>query len=303
MSYPNANAHKALEIGNTILKNMDGVEVAKYKFRKAERIRPMGEKVMAGKEELFVDPQLLYQRMLILANSYGVDLLELFKHELSIYPPSLFKRNGELRYADDKAILTDFIAKLYAPALDKDKLQIERTVIDMGSMLHARVMWKKGDTYEQIAQDYVNQARLYPRCVAVFDGYSDSSSSTKYLTQLKRSTKVIPAHNVELAPNLPYNCDSKESFFANTTNKQSFIKMLSKAMKEKNIEVLHAKGDADQLIAKTAIDLAVDYITQVLAEDTDIFQLLVSQLGDNSKSLYMVTDKHNAKHPCLDINN
>ena len=73
MSYPNANAHKALEIGNNILKNMDGVEVAKYKFRKAERIMPMGEKVMAGKEELIVDPQLLYQRMLILANSYGVD--------------------------------------------------------------------------------------------------------------------------------------------------------------------------------------------------------------------------------------
>ena len=103
---------------------------------------------------------------------------------------------------------------------------------------------------------------------------------------MKRSTKVIPAHNVELAPHLPYNCDSKESFFANTTNKQSFIKMLSKAMKEKNIEVLHAKGDADQLIAKTAIDLAVDYITQVLAEDTDIFQLLVSQLSSNSKGLY-----------------
>ena len=103
----------------------------------------------------------------------------------------------------------------------------------MVSMLHVKVIWKKGHKYGKIFQDYVNQAQLYPHCVAVFDGYSDSSSSTKYLTQLKRSTKVIPAHNVELAPNLPYNCDSKESFFANTTNKQSFINMLSKAVKEK----------------------------------------------------------------------
>ena len=54
--------------------------------------------------------------------------------------------------------------------------------------------------------------------------------------------------------------------------------MLSEAMKEKEIKVFHAKGDADQLMAKTAIDHAVHYTTQVLAEDTDIFQLLVSQL-------------------------
>ena len=45
------------------------------------------------------------------------------------------------------------------------------------------------------------------------------------------------------------------------TNKQSFINMQPEAMKENKIKVLHAKGDADQLIAKTAIDLAVDYIT------------------------------------------
>ena len=151
--------------------------------------------------------------MVIPANIYGVDLLELLKHKLSIYPPSLFKRNGELRYADDKAILTDFIANLYArepTSLDKNNLQIERSVIDMVSMLHVKVIWKKGHKYGKIFQDYVNQAQLYPHCVAVYDGYIDNSSSTKCLTQLKRSTKVILAHNVELAPHLPYNRDSKE---------------------------------------------------------------------------------------------
>ena len=95
---------------------------------------------------------------------------------------------------------------------------------------------------------------------------------------MKRPTKVIPAHNVDLAPHLPYNYDCKESFLANATNKHSCINMQSEAMKENKIKVLHAKGYADQLIAKTAIDIAVDYTTQVLAEDTDIFQLLVSQL-------------------------
>ena len=77
--------------------------------------------------------------------------------------------------------------------------------------------------------------------------------------------------------------------------------MLSEAMKEKQIPVFHAKGDADQLIAKTALNCANEFVTQVVAEDTDIFQLLVSQLDPNSKGLYMVTDKQNAKNPCLDI--
>ena len=95
---------------------------------------------------------------------------------------------------------------------------------------------------------------MYPNCIAVFDGYSDSSISTKYLTHIKRSGKVIPAHNVELAPHLIFKCDSKESFVANKTNKQSVINMLSEAMKEKQIPIFHTKGDAEQLIAKTTLN-------------------------------------------------
>ena len=91
------------------------------------------------------------------------------------------------------------------------------------------------------------------------------------MTQSKRATTVVPSNNVDLAPHLPFNCDSKEAFFANTTNTQAFINMLSKAMEDKGIQVFHAKDDADQLIAKKAIECAVDYPTQVISEDTDIF--------------------------------
>ena len=46
---------------------------------------------------------------------------------------------------------------------------------------------------------------------------------------------------------------------------------------------MHAKVDADQLITKTDIDLAVSHTTQFIGEDTDVFQFLVSQLCPNSK--------------------
>ena len=112
---------------------------------------------------------------------------------------------------------------------------------------------------------------------------------------------MIQSHTIELALHLPFTCGSQDAFFANKSNKQSFINMMSDAMEAKVMTVLHATGDADQLIAKTAIDLALDYTTQVVGEDTDIFQLLVSQLRPASKGLYMVTDKTNAKYSCLDI--
>ena len=72
---------------------------------------------------------------------------------------------------------------------------------------------------------------------------------------------------------LPFTCDSKDAFVANKDNKKAFIKLLSQTLRDRNISVLQAKGDADQLIAKTAIDLVVEFITQVVGEDADIFQL------------------------------
>ena len=148
--------------------------------------------------------------------------------------------------------------------------------------------------------DSLIQAQLYPQCIAVVDGYT-GSLSTKHSTHLKRSKKVIPAHDVQLAPHLSFNSDSKESFLANRHNKQSFINMLSDAMKARGMQVLQAKDDADQLIANTGLEISNEFITQVVAEDADIFQLLVSQISADSKGLYMVTDKQNAINPCLDI--
>ena len=303
ISYPNANAHEAQHIGNAILKNMDGVEVNKYKFKKADRIKQMGEKVLVGKEEVVLDPLMLCERALLIADNSDISKKYVFEHELSLNPPSLFGTNGLIRYADDKSNLTDLIAKKYQPQSleDRTTLQIERTVIDMGSYLRTRVNFNKGETYKVIIQKLVSIVKMYPNPVAVFDGYNDDSPSTKYMTHLKRLKKVNPSHTVELALNLPFNFNSKTEFFANKRNKQSFINLMSEAMKSNGIEVDHVTGDADQLIAERAIDAAVTETTQVIGEDTDIFQLLVSQLISDSKGLYMITEKQNAKHPFLDI--
>ena len=238
VSYSNSNAHKALDVGNAIIKKMDGVDVSLFKFKKAERIKQMGEKAMIGKEEVVIDPLLMIERALIIANNSDITKQEVFEHELSVSPPSIFDSDGQLRVADDKANLTDYIAQKCQQELSSEDdyvLQIGNTVIDMGSILRGRINFEKGETYGNIIEKYVKLVRDYPHCIPVFDSYGDDSNSTKYVTHLKRSKKLIPSNNVELASHLPFNCESKDAFFANKCNKQSFIDMLSNELEKKEL--------------------------------------------------------------------
>ena len=73
ISYLNANAPKALDFGNDVNK-MDGNDVRKCAFRKADKIKQMEEKVMVGKEELVIEPNPLFQRLLILTKNSDINL-------------------------------------------------------------------------------------------------------------------------------------------------------------------------------------------------------------------------------------
>ena len=133
-----------------------------------------------------------------------------------------------LRFANDKANLTDHIAKEYQSkaTTEKDNLMIESSIIDMGSLLRPKVTFNKRDTFGDIIQRNVNAVQKYPNCVAVFDGYNNDTPSTKYMTHLNRSRKLRPSHTVQLAYHLPFTCGSKAAFFVNSTNKQEFINLL-----------------------------------------------------------------------------
>ena len=91
----------------------------------------------------------------------------------------------------------------------------------MGSLLRIKVCFKKGDTYGEIIEKYVNIVEKYPNGVSVFDGY-DNVTSTKYISHLKRSRKVMTSPTVQLDLHLPFTCDSKDAFFANKVNKKAF---------------------------------------------------------------------------------
>ena len=78
----------------------------------------------------------------------------------------------------------------------------------------------------------------------------------------------------------------KDNFLANPKNKQRFINMLSRFLKEDNCPTYHAKGDADVLIVKTAVESARERNTVLVGDDTDLLVLLCFYTSSDSFDLY-----------------
>lgn len=86
---------------------------------------------------------------------------------------------------------------------------------------------------------------------------------------------------------------SKKAFLSSKRNKQALINLLSQEMTKAGISVAHADGNADYKICKMACASAVRQPTAVVAEDTDVFQLLTHHASPTDCNLHMITAKQN----------
>ena len=66
----------------------------------------------------------------------------------------------------------------------------------------------------------------------------------------------------------------KDSFLSNAENKRHFIAMLRQYLADDGCDTLQAVGDADVLIAKTAVASAATHPTALVGDDTDLLVLL-----------------------------
>ncbi|KAA0194715.1 hypothetical protein HAZT_HAZT007781 [Hyalella azteca] len=87
----------------------------------------------------------------------------------------------------------------------------------------------------------------------------------------------------------------KEQFLTNASNKQEFVNMLSQKLVSAGCHVLQAEGDADVLIAKTAVEYANECSNTVIGEDTDLITLLIFSTNPDSEALYLQSDKKKGK--------
>ena len=78
----------------------------------------------------------------------------------------------------------------------------------------------------------------------------------------------------------------KDQFLANSKNKDQFIQMLRQKLDQNGCSTLQAEGDADVLIAKTAVKLSESQATTLVGDDTDLLILLLYHYDPQSRELF-----------------
>ena len=163
---------KAREVGQSILDSMTGKPAAEYSFTKSNQAITFSAKssVKGDGEKIQVDPQLLFQRLIIASQSLD-DMIAILKYELCSYPPSLFDSSLMLLKPQKPALADAIRAKLPSDATGpKGEVQY---VSDGGALLH-RVPWPRGfPKYSAICDMYCQYVTAkYGAAVVIFDGYT-----------------------------------------------------------------------------------------------------------------------------------
>ncbi len=215
------NVDAAKDVGNTILASMEGISAADYTFKRKNQVFTLDTKCVVRIDGVAVqiDPQLLFQRLTIAAK-VTESQQDIFKYELCGHPPALFDASL-LLWEPQKPVLANAIWDLVSsttPAVLDDV----QYVLDGGALIQ-RIPWTHGATYHDITvySDYV--AKKYGSSIIVFNGYGESS--TKDIMHLRR-TKGQVGVNVAFTEEMQFTM-KKETFLANSSNKEQFINMLS----------------------------------------------------------------------------
>ena len=186
---PDVNVHAFESVGNKIIEDIIGKSAFTYKFKRKDRAQTLGN-ISAVK----IDPALLFQRFLVVSRSGYLSLEDVLTYELSPYPPALFEVRNILRKADKPQLaqaIRDHAADLSSEAVMNSIPKTDCYVLDGGSLLH-RLPWKKGDSYNAIAESYADfTVRHYGLATVVFDGYGEGPS-IKDNTHQRRGQNLHP---------------------------------------------------------------------------------------------------------------
>jgi len=287
------NVDNAREVGNSILERMKGVTIADYTFKRSHQVVTLDSKSVLKIEgaTIQIDPQLLFQRLIIAAKMTN-SIENVFKYELCSYPPALFDSMQMLRQPQKTALANAIWSELSHVSLEIPK-EVQ-FVLDGGSLLQ-RIPWTQGKTYGEICTAYTDYvAKKYGEAIVVFDGYE--TLSTKDMAHKRRSkgrsgVSVSFKNSIKLSTR-------KETFLANSTNKQQFIHMLGSHLERVKCKVYHSPGDADVMIVQKAVQSAMVTDTVLVGDDTDLLVLLCYHASMESHTIFLKPEpKKASKNP------
>ena len=285
------NVDVAKQVGESILKSMEGKHVEEFVFRKKAQAVTLNCKsqLKIDGDMVTVDPYLLFQRLISAArgNTDQKELEDFFTYELATHPATLFRMDTLIRAATKPQIATAIWGhfKLSSALIQGES----KYVLDGGALLQ-HIPWPRGVTYDNIYDLYVKYVthKYGPSSVVVFDGYSDMPS-TKDTAHIRRSKSQI-GNTINFSSDMTLDM-KKDLFLANTQNKQRFIVSLREKFAEHKIRTLQAEGDADLLIVQTAVECAEKDQTVLVGEDTDLLILLCHYASIDANNIYFKPEK------------
>ena len=139
------NCDTAKKIEQEILKFIEGQKVVEYTFHQKNQAMTMNTKssIRIRDEVVTVVPLLLFQRLVTTGTRFD-DLLEIFKHELCSYPPSLFESPQMMRFVN-KVTLADSLWLSANEAALKPPNSVH-IVLDGVALLYP-IPWTKGTNW------------------------------------------------------------------------------------------------------------------------------------------------------------
>ena len=206
------NVFRAKEIGELLFKDMDDKLVEEYSISKNMLAVNFSSKAKVSIEglEIFVDPKLLFQRLIILAEGDQASLDDVLQHEMTSYPPSLFENVNMFRPANKSQLSDGLLKMLSTEHIIREELPegYNHYVLDGGSLLH-RLHWPKRTTYSDLINIYAKYIRnKYSTATVIFDEYP-SYPTIKDTVHMRR--KAGTSRRVDFTPDM-YLATSKEVF-------------------------------------------------------------------------------------------
>ena len=122
----------------------------------------------------------------------------------------------------------------------------------------------------------------YGAAVVIFDGYKQSSIidiTHQGRTGGKTATSVTFSDDMKLTL-------KKDHFLSNSSNKQSFINMLSSYLQKIGCQTHHSQVDAGLLIVQAAVESARRANTVLVGDDTDLLILFYYYTEMSAEELF-----------------
>ena len=268
------NVDDALQIGQKMSAEfLSGLPKGFYKPIKKRVITMESAKksVKVGSGNAY-DAEKIYARLLIISQKREIDLPGLFKYELAPVPSSLFDDYCEMRKGT-KSVLLSKIAVFTSTQMEPVDLEL----VDGNEALY-HTLWPKMGSTKQFAEGFCRSRSKRHSCYVIFDKYIPGSTKSHERARRARGIKT-PLHNLTAESPLP----SRDVVMKSDYNKKQLIRVICSInhgfphlvlIGEEQCLFKHEEADVNIISYLLFLKESKSHI-QVIADDTDIFMLLV----------------------------